>query len=277
MAGRERYMSGHGERGHGGGHGKGHVRTIDDFLSAEGHKHAADIGQAFEHFDAFTDEENVNQILVGMLVPAHDKLYTTLSSELGKLGDVNAKVHGKKKELETAVTSALKAYFKDVMPSALTALKGIEEDEHYEILTRLYDQHTGADRDQTGRIGTIRSLVEMARNKQAKVADVLQTANRYRQQHPQTTYAALRERVIGHHFSRFHAHQIGGYLKNTLPKYQLAVSDPTTFASQSLGGYLQLYEGLKTGRMPEGGYDTFGVERAKTAKEKKAASGHGGH
>lgn len=262
----------HSGGGHGSGHGKG-PKTIDDFLAAEGGKHAHDLGEAFGHFDAFTHQDNVDKLLIETLQPAHDSFYTALQTELSHIGGTTTSVHNKRKDLEKAVTVALKQYFKAAMPSALGALKGVDEDEHYEILSRLYDQHTGADRNQ--RIGSIQVLVEQARSKQAKVADVLNAARQYRGQHPEAAYNMLKQRVIQHHFSRFHPHQVGGYLKGRLADYNLDVSEPTRFSTLDLDAYTRLYEGLKTGRgLGEGGYETFGLER-KTAKKASGGGGHG--
>ena len=246
------------------------VRHLDDVLKDLVSQQSKDIAGAFKAHDEYTKPEYQEHIHNHILAPAQNKLYEALAKELDTTfkGNDEAKVHKKKSELKKAVTAGVKAYFAAAKPSVgeiLDKLK-MDEEQQYEFLTTMYDEHVGANdarfAQQVG-IRSIKSLVEMAEDKEATVGTAKQILYQTNPKYVQAAQTLLRNKHIQHHLGKFDKHAVAGHLMPELEKAGYTIDDKLGYATADLRELIKLREGLVKGE---------GHSYLKKKKEEKLAA-----
>ncbi len=214
---------------------------MDDFFEDLKKKHSKSLDESFKAYDEFNKEENLNYFFNNIFAPAQDDLYQTIKAELDKtFKDDGAKTAGKIKAVKKAVSTGLKKYFDGTHPSLtkIIADLGLSEDEQYEFLTKMYDEHVGAGKIKD--VESIRVIEGLARDKRVTVGHIKRHVYTQKPRHAEAALKMLKAKHINHHFSKYHPAEIAAYLKPRLEKEGFEVEDKLGFATADTGELLGL-------------------------------------
>jgi hypothetical protein len=216
------------------------VKNLDEIFETE------KLDEAFKAYDK--TKESFGSWYADILMPAQDKLYDTIKTKLDKLfeGNNDAKLAGKKKEIQQAIVEGLKEYFNHAQPSILKGMEGMKDDEEqYEYLTHHYDMHVGAGKEGRGRregAETIKRLLGYATNKKAKLADLKKDLWDQKKDHAEGALAELATKQIHQHFGKYHPVVIGNYLKPKLEENKFEIEDKIGYGNASIFELIGLRE-----------------------------------
>lgn len=234
----------------GGGNGKKKPMTIDDLFPDE------DIAKRLKAYDTHMATENQHKLFNEIFTPAIDEFYNMLKTQLDKtFKNDTTKVKDKLPDVRKALVEGLKKYFERAMPSALSAIKGVDDAEkQFDILAHIYDTHVlgavpGARLPQG--VKTIRQYVEdLKDDKDATVGQVkeelyLQKTAHAIQGRQQVNQLKQLEYVVP-----IPAHRLARHLQPEVDKTH-TIEDDVRYATLGHGELLQIREGLKTGSWPQ--------------------------
>ncbi|MBI2103324.1 hypothetical protein HYT55_05760 [Candidatus Woesearchaeota archaeon] len=224
------------------------VKNLDDLMESMRDEHSKDLDASFKAWDNFTKEENQNHLYNNVFTPAQDKLYDSIKGELdkvfGKDGGDETKVLGKKKEIRKAIGIGIKEYFKGVHPSYTKFMDDLklDEDDQYDMLVKLYDDHIGA-----GKIKGVRSISQLealTRDKKATVGHIKKEIHERGAEHIKGAMGMMENQYITHHFSKYRGPEIAAYLKPHIEKAGFEIEDKLGYAISELGELLKMREAV---------------------------------
>ena len=217
--------------------------SLDDFFDGLKSKHSKNLDESFKAYDDFN--KTIDEWYVDVFAPAQDQLYATIEANIKKSIGSGKKVHNKEKELKKAVLEGLKEYFEKVHPSITKAMEdsNLTEDEQYKYLTGIYDEHiaAGAGGKKTT---SIKGIAGMAADKTTKVEGLLKMLYIQKVQHAEAATNTLKQKFIGHHFSKYHPVEIGSYLKPKLEKAGAEIEDKAGYIQAELGDLFELRDAV---------------------------------
>lgn len=220
----------------------GKHKNLDDVLNSLAKEHSKDLDGAFKAFDGFRKEEYQNHLYNNVFSVAHQDLYNAIESELQKsVGDDETKLKGKKKEVEKAIAAGLKKYFEKAQPSVVKkkmAELGISEDEEYDFLTTLYDDHVGVGKIKG--VNSIKGLAGLVKDKNATAGHVKAILGKSREKYIQGALDILGSKNFAHHFTKFNNTDVAAYLKPKFEKAGYAIEDNLAYAQQEMQDLIQL-------------------------------------
>jgi len=219
--------------------------NLDDLLNGLREEHSKDLDASFKAHDEFSKDENVNHLYLNVFGAGQDALYQTISAELDKsLRGDGTKVHGKKKEVKQAIAAGIKKYFERTQPSLTEIMRDLkmDEDEQYEYLTSMYDDHIGVGKIKG--VESIRSIEKYAGDRKMTVGHIRKHVSDSRSKHAEGALQILSNKYITHHFAKYQPAAIAAYLRPQLEKAGFEVEDKVGYATADLGELLQLRKGL---------------------------------
>lgn len=220
-------------------------KNLDEVLEELAGQHSKDLGASFKAHDEFSKDENTNHLYLNVFGAGQDALYQTITSELDKsLKGDGTKVHGKKKEVKQAIAAGIKKYFERTQPSLTEIMKDLkmDEDEQYEYLTSMYDDHIGVGKIKG--VESIKSIEKYTGNKKATVGHIRKHISDSRSKHAEGALQIVGNKYITHHFAKYQPAAIAAYLRPQLEKAGFEVEDKVGYATADLGELLQLRKGL---------------------------------
>ncbi len=224
------------------------IKNLDDLMDSMRDEHSKDLDSSFKAWDNFTKEENQNHLYNNVFTPAQDKLYAGIKGELdkvfGKSGGDEAKILGKKKEIKKAIATGIKDYFKSTTPSYTKFMDDLklDEDDQYDMLVKLYDEHIGV-----GKIEGVRSISELellARDKKATVGHLRRAVNLQKGEHTKGAMSMTQNQYLSHHFTKYRGPEIAAYLKPQIEKAGFEIEDKLGYATAGLGELIKLRESI---------------------------------
>lgn len=248
-------------------------KTLDDIFEDFTKKHFKDFHEAYQAHKEFTEIENLDEMFNNLFAPAQDEMYQTIKAELDNSFESDRdKIYGKKKEIRKAVTAGLKKYFEKVQPSILKKIEEMEmdEDEMYETLAGLYDQHTGAmtQEGQKKGIVPIRNLEVMARKKGISVGTLKKQLYSQKPRHAQAAVDYLVDKHWETHFGKYHGPTLAANMKKELEKEGYEIEDKPQYMLQDVADVHAIHKALDSGQWGEQGPKQYGLKK----KEKKKAA-----
>ncbi|MBI4980957.1 hypothetical protein HZC30_05375 [Candidatus Woesearchaeota archaeon] len=244
---------------------------LDDFLKGLETEHSTSLDEAFKARDDFVKEENQNHLYVNVFVPGQDALYNTLVSELDKAfekkDDKKIEKQEERDKVKKAVGKALKKYFEKVQPSISKTIDDMkmDDDEQYEFLTSMYDQHTGGGTQfgQQHGIKSIKASIDNLLEKKKTIGHIKKDIYDSKVKQLGGAMALLGEKYINHHFGRYHHTTIAAYLKPKLEKAGVEIKDKLEYATLSTGKLLDLRDKMIEKKLEEHEYITKKKEEDK--------------
>jgi hypothetical protein len=221
-------------------------KNLDDFFKDLQNTHTPELDKAFKEYDKFNKRENTNDWYNNTFKPAQDSLYNTIKTKLDELFENDeAKVHGKKKDIQKAVLEGLKEYFQKIKPSLTKLMDDLDmnEDEQYEFLAAMYDEHTGALTSRAAQregVQSIRTYVEQAKDKKATVGDIKHLLNEQAPLHMKHAIEQLRYKHQTHHLGKYHSADIAAYLKPKIEKEGFEIEDKLGYATSDIKTLLDM-------------------------------------
>lgn len=228
------------------------INNIDDFFEDLRKKKVEKLDDAFKHYDEFTDEDNIDHYLNNMFHPAQDDLYKGVTDQLAKdFENDKASTHNKKKELRKAVVEGLKKYFDKVKPSVTDVIEGDwSEDDVYDFLTQMYDDHIGAGKIRG--VESIRTVEDFAKDKKGKIGRVKKHLYIQKTKHADAALKTLASKATTHFFGTYHPTEIAAHLKPHIEKAGLEIEDRVRYALHETPELIGLRQGIRKGHWPEG-------------------------
>lgn len=220
-------------------------KSIDDLLDDMRGKQAQDLDAAFKAHDTFSSEDNQNHLYNNVFAPAQDGLYSAIKDELDKaFGDDTKKLHKDKAAVKKAVAKGLRKYFETVQPSLVKILDGMkmEEEDQYEFLVGLYDDHLGVGTIRGAEKHSLRGAVDGHLKGKKSVGDIKHHLYKQRPEQIDAAMGYLLNRHFQHHFGSYHPTQVAAHLKPQLEKAGFKIDDPLAYATEDLGDLLKLRE-----------------------------------
>jgi hypothetical protein len=224
---------------------------LDDFLKSLETDHSKSLDEAFKAHDAFSKEENQNHLYVNVLIPGQDALYSTLVTELDKAfekkDDKKIEKQEERDKVKKAVGKALKKYFEKVQPSISKTIDDMKMDdnEQYEFLTEMYDDHTGAGTQlgQHHKVGSIKGTIEELFKGKKTVGHIKKNIYDSRANQIKGALELLGGKYMNHHFGKYHSTAIAAYLKPKLEKTGFEIKDKVGYATANTGQLLEIRKG----------------------------------
>ncbi len=221
---------------------------LDDFLKSLETEHSKSLDEAFKAHDAFNKEENQNHLYVNVFVPGQDALYTTLVTELDKAFEKKDEKKIEKQEdrdkVKKAVGKALKKYFEKVQPSISKTIDDMKMDdnEQYEFLTEMYDDHTGVGTQiaEHHKVSSIKQNIEQLFKDKKTIGHIKRGIYDSRANQMKGAIASLGNKYFSHHFSKYHPTTIAAYLKPKLEKTGFDIKDKVGYATANVGQLLEI-------------------------------------
>jgi hypothetical protein len=231
--------------------GKVH-KNLDDFFEELEKEGSKDLKDAFKKYDAYTKDENQNHIYNNIFIPGLTKMYDSFKGELDKtFKKDDAKVYGKKKELKKAAIEGMKKFFESTSPEILKTVEGIkDENELYERLVKMYDEHTGADLQKGEGIDAL--IDSYSKDKKATVGHVKRTLHGMQATHAEGGLRYLQGKQINRHFGHYRTHKVAAHVAKEIesrPGYKV---DKGEFAGHNLYQLLNVREGVMKGKYAKG-------------------------
>jgi len=224
------------------------IKNLDDLMDSMKNEHSKDLDSSFKALDEFTKDENQNHLYNNVFTPAQDKLYAGIKGELDKVfaksGGDEAKIQGKKKEVKKAIAMGIKEYFKSTTPSYTRFMDDLklDEDDQYDMLVKLYDEHVGV-----GKIQGVKSISELellTRDKKATVGHFKRVANMQKGKHTEGAMNMTYSQYLGHHFAKYRGPEIAAYLKPHIERAGFEIEDKLGYATADLGELIKMRESL---------------------------------
>ncbi|MEW5897416.1 MAG: hypothetical protein AB1668_07005 [Nanoarchaeota archaeon] len=219
--------------------------NLDDFLASLEKEHSASLDNAFKAYDEFTKEENQLHLYNNILTPAQDALYNALVASLDKAFDKKDETKLEKEEhhkkVKKAVSRALRAYFGKTHPHVVKAMDdlGMSEEDQYEHMASLYDDHIGANPRNKENPG-IRAIVESLLRGKKTVGHVKRFIYDSKSAAATGALSDLNERYKHHHFGKYNKTQIAAYLRPKIEKEGFEIKDKLGYAQAELDSLLGL-------------------------------------
>lgn len=221
---------------------------LDDFLKSLETDHSKSLDEAFKARDEFEKEENQNHLYVNVFVPGQDALYTTLVTELDKAfekkDDKKIEKQEERDKVKKAVGKALKKYFEKVQPSISKTIDDMKMDdnEQYEFLTQMYDDHTGAGTQlgQQLEVGSIKGTIERLFKDKKTIGHIKKNIYDSRANQMKGAIELLGNKYLSHHFNKYHSTTIAAYLKPKLEKTGFEIKDKLGYATMKTEQLLEM-------------------------------------
>lgn len=213
-------------------------KNLDDFLKSMETEHSKSLDDAFKAHDEFIKDENQNHLYNNIFVPAQDGLYNTLVKELDKSFDkkdetkLDKEEHHKK--VKKAVNKALRAYFEKTNPHVIKLIDDLKmsEEDQYERLTSLYDDHIGV-----GKLKDVDSLkqgIEDLLKKGKTIGHIKKYTYERKAMNLDSAIKLLQHNYRTHQFGKYQPTQIAAYLKPKLEQSGYEIKDKLGYATASM-------------------------------------------
>jgi hypothetical protein len=216
--------------------------NLDQFVEYLNSVHAANLDEAFEEHDAFTDDANMADIYGTVFAPAQDDMYTTFTTEMKNIGENKTELNKKNHEdgLKKALKASLEKYFEKVQPSVLESIKemNMDDEEAYDQLILSYDKHVGAGQIQG--VDGLKDIIDAALKNKKSIGELNQTMYQNKATHSQAAMTVLQNKHVNKNFSGYEPQKIAAYLKPQLEKAGAEIEDKTGFLNATLGDLIGL-------------------------------------
>ena len=224
-------------------------KNLDDFLDQLAQEHSKSLDESFKAYDEFHKDENQLHMYNRILTPAQDSLYTALVSNLDKefsgKDETKLEKEADHKKIKKAVAKALRSYFEKTNPHVVKAMDELkmDEEDQYEHLASLYDEHTGGDPRNKDNPG-MRAIVETLIRSKKTVGHVKKAIYDSKSNAAIGALQNLNERYKQHHFNHYNNTQIAAYLKPKFEKEGFEIKDKLGYARADLDHLLEIRKGV---------------------------------
>ncbi|MEK6938499.1 MAG: hypothetical protein AABX04_05625 [Nanoarchaeota archaeon] len=221
------------------------AKNLDDILGQMAAEHSKDLDASFKAVDAFNKDENQMHLYNNILTPGQDALYNTLVSSLDKEFEKKDETKLEKKEqhdkVRKAVNKALRSYFEKTQPHVVKAMDDLKmsEDDQYQHLSSLYDEHTGGDPRNKQNHG-IRAIVESLIRQKKTVGHVKQLIYNTKSAGAQGALEKLNDKYQAHHFGKYNNTQVAAYLKPKFEKEGYEIEDKLGYIQSDLDTLMKM-------------------------------------
>lgn len=192
------------------------------------------LDDAFTAYDKYDEEVSQNHAYNNILVPAQTRLYNIVTDKLAALigASDDLPIYGKKEEVRKALTIGIREYFSLTQPSQIRGLAALHlsEEEEFEVLTKLFDEHIGAGRLKG--VQSIRAFEGMTRNKKATIGHFKRALHGQQPTFVQAGLITTKNEYIKRRFSGYTSMEMFAYLQPKLDAAEVDYeNDKVTYAT----------------------------------------------
>lgn len=181
------------------------------------------LDDAFTAYDKYDEEVSQNHAYNNILVPAQTKLYNIVTGKLASLigASDDLSIYGKKAEVQKALAIGIKEYFALTQPTQIRGLAALHfsEEEEFEVLAKLFDEHIGAGRLKG--VQSIRAFEGMTRDKKATIGRFKRVLHGQQPTFIQAGLITTKNEYIKRRFSGFSSMEMFAYLQPKLDAAQV--------------------------------------------------------
>jgi len=235
------------------------VESIDHFFEYLRQQSAEDVDAAFEYHDEINNPDFQTELFNNLFQPGMDDFYNTLAEEMDNIGEGHELLHENKDDVKAAVAKALKSYFEKVNPAVLESLEGVDEKDHYDILSKHFERtHVDLKEGKTVSIDAI--VKSMVKDKKKTIGQFKTSFYNQRGYFAGAGMGHLVHKAGEHYFGKFHSHEIAAYIKPKLDERGIEIEDLTKFATLDTGELIPLGSAAKYDEWTDIKYEKFGLK-----------------